>query len=199
MEECVDGAIEEDLEEHARMMLIQHCWFAMVRRDLSRAVPAADRAVAYCLDHDMSAFLLVARGVTALGMLHRGMWARAAETAEALLAHPSPPPVCRVLPLVVRALLEARGGSEPEAWPMLDEALAAGEPTDLVRLGPVWEVRAEVAWLAGDDARAEAEARRGLTGVTPNSDSWLAGDWACRSRLGGPGVLVRCGSGAPGW
>jgi DNA-binding CsgD family transcriptional regulator len=43
----------------------------------------------------------------------------------------------------------------------------------------VWAARAEVAWLAGDDERAIAEARAGLAASGARADPWLVGS-LCR-------------------
>ncbi len=58
---------------------------------------------------------------------------------------------------------------------LLDEALAAAEPGDFFRSGAVWAARAEVAWLAGDDDTARAEAQAGLAAATEHADPWLVG------------------------
>jgi len=62
---------------------------------------------------------------------------------------------------------------------VLDEALALVEPADLL-LNPVWQARAEAAWLSGDDSRAKVEAHRGLEPVTALShhDPWVTGGLA---------------------
>jgi DNA-binding CsgD family transcriptional regulator len=69
-------------------------------------------------------------------------------------------------------LIRARRGEQPVAG-LLDEALAASDINDLYRLGVVWAARAEVAWLAGDDDTARAEAGTGLAAATEHADSWL--------------------------
>jgi len=61
---------------------------------------------------------------------------------------------------------------------MLDAAITQCEEPDLMRLGPIHDARAEIAWLAGDDERAIAEARRGLAGAGPTADPWQAGPLA---------------------
>ena len=79
-----------------------------------------------------------------------------------------------MLPLVTLALLRARRG-QPSPAPSADEAGDADQPGDLVHLGVVWAARAEMAWLAGDDERAVAEARAGIAASGERADPWLLG------------------------
>src|SRR5262249_3023101 len=66
----------------------------------------------------------------------------------------------RVLALTVRALVRARRG-EPEADPLLDEALELAQPSEeVMRIAPVALAQAEVAWLAGDRERIVAATDR---------------------------------------
>jgi len=111
-------------------------------------------------------------------LMQRGQWVEAEAVAAATLADPRMVPALGVLPRSVLGLLRARRGT-PGCWPIFDAALAT-EPTPSVpRLGLLFEARAEAAWLAGDDRRAVAEARRGLGGDTPTEDRWQAGALAC--------------------
>ncbi len=96
---------------------------------------------------------------------------RAAADAVQILTRPELSAQHRVLPLVALTLLKARRGQPPSLAPVDDNA----QPTDLVHLGVVWAARAEVAWLAGDDERAVAEARAGLAASGAHADPWLLG------------------------
>ncbi|MGW6564852.1 ATP-binding protein [Streptomyces sp. NPDC054975] len=159
------------------------CWTAALHHDLPRLDRLTVRTCAYCREHDLPMFLVPALGAAALGMLHRGQWARAAQKAGDVLGR-NPQPLHRLLPLVTSALVRARRG-EPGVWPLLDEALAYGEEADLFLAGPVWAARAEAAWLEGDDSLAVAEAEHGLKAVTIDSDPWLVGGMLRWSRLAG--------------
>ena len=58
---------------------------------------------------------------------------------------------------------------------LLEQAGAGAGPADLFLFGTMWAARAEIAWLAGDDAAAAAEAERGLSAAGPRADPWLTG------------------------
>lgn len=160
------------------------CWVAAVHRDLQRADRYNAEHEAYCREHNLSGFLLLARGFAALSLLNRGDWTGAVAEAGDVVGRPSLAPVDRIMPLVTVALVRARSG-EGEAWSLLDEALGYGEPSDLWRLGTVWAARAEAKWLTGDNAAAISEAEQGLKAATVDSDPWLVGALLRWIRLAG--------------
>ncbi|UOB08731.1 AAA family ATPase [Streptomyces sp. HP-A2021] len=174
---------EEGLTDDACKVGAVACWTAALHHDLPRLDRLTVRTCAYCREHELPMFLVLALGTAGLGMLHRGQWARAAQKAGDVLDR-NPQPVHRLLPLVTSALVRARRG-EPGVWPLLDEALSYGEDADLFLAGPVWAARAEAAWLEGDDSLAVAEAEHGLKAVTIDSDPWLVGGLLRWSRLTG--------------
>jgi len=151
---------------------------------LVSADPAAARAAAapyiaetteFCDAHDLVVFSLFATGAAALVSVHSGEWDQTLSFANDVLTRPLATPMHRILPLVSLALVRARRG-EAGATELLDDALQAAEPNDMFRLGVVWAARAEVAWLAGDDARALREAQTGLTAtIGCQADCWLVG------------------------
>jgi DNA-binding CsgD family transcriptional regulator len=107
-------------------------------------------------------------------MLHQGQWDEAIQTAGDVLNRLDLVPIDRVMPMVVLALVRARRG-EREVWPLLEEAIGLTDPTELIFMGPVWEARAEAAWLDGDSARSITEAETGLKAATKHSNPWLVG------------------------
>jgi DNA-binding NarL/FixJ family response regulator len=129
-----------------------------------------------------------------LAALHRGDWDLAARNAEQIVTRPELSPQHRVLPLVTLALLRARRGQPPAALPA-DEG--ADRPGDLVHLGVVWAARAEVAWLAGDDERAVAEARAGLAASGQHADPWLVGSLHRWIHLAGSTIDAAADGGRP--
>ncbi len=170
--EAMDAA---ELAEHAGLMGVGLCWQAALHHDLDRAERYIAETTTFCADHDLGTFQPLAVSAAALVGLYRGDWARAAACAEDVLSRPAMAPLHRLLPLITLALIRARRGQRPVTAP-LDEALAAAEPDDFFRLGPVWAARAEAAWLAGDDDTARAEAHAGLTASAHISgDPWLVG------------------------
>jgi len=148
---------------------------AAYRHDPSRAIPLLDEAEALVRDHDMWGFLVAVSGVRAYALLQAGDWVAAEAEAESMRCDPQ---WGGNLGVAVLGLLRARRG-DPGAWSDLDAALAWYLAPYPARVGPLFEARAEAAWLAGDDECAIAEASRGLAGVVPMSDPWQAGSLAC--------------------
>jgi ATP/maltotriose-dependent transcriptional regulator MalT len=85
----------------------------------------------------------------AQAQLNQGRWDGAAQSAAQVLRLPAVSTSPRIVSLTVLALVRARRG-DPDAEPLLDEALELAEPSgELLRIAPVAAARAEVAWLAG--------------------------------------------------
>jgi DNA-binding CsgD family transcriptional regulator len=177
-------ATKQHMIEHALLFGPVISAVAAVHRDFANATLYDERTVALCRDHDLDMFLDYVRGARAIGMVHRGLWDLAADEAGAALRLSSLPPVSRTFPLAALGLVRARRG-DPDCWPLLDEAVELGEPTDLIRLGPVWEARAEAAWLAGNHDLVVAEAGHGLAAASTDSDPWAVGGLARWIRLAG--------------
>lgn len=176
-------ALDLGLVEPATFMAMLMGLFGTLHRDHTRAFSALDQVEACALNYDIPAYLLVSRGTRAFGIANGGDWTQAADLATAVLAHPRPPPIARILPLTAQALIAARRG-ESQVWPLLDEALGLAEPTGWI-LGPARAARAETAWLSGDSARALAEAGAGLDAVSPYTDPWVTGELARWLRIAG--------------
>ncbi|MFF3314767.1 AAA family ATPase [Streptomyces sp. NPDC003035] len=184
LEDAWHAAMAEDgMADEACQIGAVACWTAALHHDLPRLDRLTVRTCAYCREHQVPTFLVVALGAAGLGMLHRGQWARAARKAGDVLDR-NHQPLHRLLPLVTSALVKARRG-EPGVWPLLDEALSYGEEADLFLAGPVWAARAEAAWLEGDDSLAVAEAEHGMKAITMDTDPWLVGAMLRWSRLAG--------------
>jgi DNA-binding CsgD family transcriptional regulator len=179
-------AQEHNLVEQVGMFGPVAAGVAVVRRDFARSDRYAKLATDYSRDYDLDMFLRFLRATNALGLVHRGRWDEAVAEAGAVLEAPLRSPITRIFAAVALALVRARRG-EPGARQLLDEALSYGHPDDLVRLGPVWEARAETAWLDGDDTRAEDEARRGLMAAR-GRDPFAVGCVARWIRLAGATV-----------
>ena len=168
----------EGLEEHAGVLGVLIYWYAVLRCELVRAQGYLAEASRFCDDRDLGMFSSLLTAAATLAALHQGDWDLAARDAEQIVTRPELSPQHRVLPLVTLALLRARRGQPPPAP-------SADQPGDLVHLGVVWAARAEVAWLAGDDERAVAEARAGLVASGERADPWLVGSLRRWIRLGG--------------
>jgi DNA-binding CsgD family transcriptional regulator len=175
-----EALVTQGLEEHAGVLGVLIYWYAVLRCELARAEVYLAEASQFCDDRDLGMFSSLLTSAATMAALHRGDWELAARNAEQIVTRPELSPQHRVLPLLTLALLRARRGQPPPA-PSADEA---GDG-DLVHLGVVWAARAEVAWLAGDDERAIAEARAGLAASGERADPWLVGSLRRWIHLGG--------------
>lgn len=143
---------------------------------------------AYCVEHENEAFRRALLATRARSLLNQGIWNEAEATASEILGRARSADWRKLEALTVLGLLRARRG-DAEAARYLDES------EDYVgQMGPElsWstgtlQARAEVAWLAGDLARAKTEAESALDGVLRVGEPWGVGElayWLWRS--GGP-------------
>ncbi|MGW1132209.1 ATP-binding protein [Streptomyces griseoluteus] len=186
-EECeraVSTAMARDLPGEACFLALTLCRLAALRHDAGRTTAAANRAEAYFLDHDLPPHLLCARAWNSWGLLNRGLWTRAADTARQVVSHPGSPPVGAALALTVLGLVRARQGQD-QVWPLLDRAAGLVDSDCLLDIGLGWEARAEAAWLAGDHELVQTEARDGLAALAERTHPWLSGPLACWIRRAG--------------
>jgi DNA-binding CsgD family transcriptional regulator len=151
------------------------CWAATAHADVHRAERYVAESAAFCREHHLDVFQLFAAGAGTRVDVYRGKWDRAAANAEDILTQPNLTNLHGIWPAIALTLVRARRG-QSTTMSMLDEVLENGEPDDLYRYGAVWGARAEVAWLAGDDEAARAEAERGLRTVRAHHDPWLCGN-----------------------
>ena len=163
----------DGLAAHAGVAGVMLCWFVALHHHQD-AEAYVGEASAFCAAHDLGAFQALITGAAAVVALHRGEWARALAYADDVLTRRAMSPSHRLMPMISAALVHARRGEQP-VTELLDEALAAAEPDDFFRVGPVRAARAEAAWLAGDDETARVEATAGLAGVAAEADPWLIG------------------------
>jgi DNA-binding CsgD family transcriptional regulator len=183
-------------EDHVSRALTNLAWPALGNYRLSQAENLLTEGIVHTTEHDldaMGAYLLAGR---ALLRLRRGDWSDALEEARAVERRSTATAVTRIVALTVLGLVQARRGEPPPA--ALDEALALAERTgELQRLGPVRAARAEAAWLAGDAARAAAEARAALADALRQRDRWLAGELALTLHRAGERNLPEDGLAEP--
>jgi DNA-binding CsgD family transcriptional regulator len=174
----------EGLEEHAGVLGVLIYWYAVLRCELARAERYLAEASRFCDDRDLGMFSSLLTAASTLAALHSGDWDHAAVIAEQIITRPELSPQHRILPLVTLTLLRARRG-QPRAGPTQGAAVDSARPGDLVHLGAVWAARAEVAWLAGDDEQAVAEAQAGLACSPEHADPWQTGQLYRWVRLAG--------------
>jgi len=152
--------------------------FADAERHIAEGIAyTAERDLDYAT-HYMHAWLAMTR-------LYQGLWSEAAEIATGLLARPNLSAISRIVALTALGRAQARRG-DVDPGPVLDEALALALQTEtLQRLAPVRAARAEAAWLAGDRARAAAEAAAACDLAIGRRHGWFAGELIYWYRLGG--------------
>lgn len=183
-ERALSSAMARDLPVDAGFLALTQCWLAALQRDATRTTAAVSRAEAYFLDHDLLPYLLCARAWDSWGLLNRGLWTQAADTAQNVVSHPGSPPVGEALALTVLGLARARQG-KAQVWPLLEQAAGLVDSNCLLTTGLGWEARVEAAWLAGDHELVQREARRGLAALAERTHPWLSGPLACWIRRAG--------------
>jgi DNA-binding CsgD family transcriptional regulator/tetratricopeptide (TPR) repeat protein len=138
--------------------------------------------MAYCEERELGVFSTCLTGGRASALLLTGRWDEAAEISAAMLRRPGISPVNRMNPLTVIGSIRGRR-REPDAWDLLDEAIAltegTGEPCWIV---PVRAVRAELRYLAGEPGLAAQEIRaaRVYLGLVDPWLDWSIGIWLAR-------------------
>jgi DNA-binding CsgD family transcriptional regulator len=176
-EECEEAwwaaMASKDMAEHVGLVGAAMCWTAALHHDLDRAQRYGNDMSAFC-DNELGAYEAMAVGAAALVALHRGDWAGAIASAEDVLTRPGLAVINAVIPLTTVALVHARRG-EKSHGPSPDAPAATAGPGDFFLFGPAWAARAEIAWLAGDDEGAAAEAKRALAVAGSRADPWLTG------------------------
>jgi DNA-binding CsgD family transcriptional regulator len=197
LERCLERARAGGLEEHAGRALNGLCWIETEKRRLDRADRWIAEGLAFTAEHELDAYRRYMAGHQALVALHRGHIDRAEAVAQTVLQHVGAMKVDRMIPLAVVGRARARRGAG-EVWAPLDESLELASRTgELQRIGPVRIARAEAAWLAGDDARARAEAEPAYDLALRGRDAWLAGELAFYLDLAGARVRPPAWCAAP--
>jgi DNA-binding CsgD family transcriptional regulator len=163
------------LAEHIGLIGAAMCWNAALHHHLDRAQRYIDDLFAFCDADDLGAYQPMAVGAAALISPHRCDWPGAIAGAEDVLTRPGLALVNAVIPRITVALVRGRRGERP-AGPPLDAPVDDAGPADFFFFfAAAWAARAEIAWLAGDDEGAAAEAERALAVAGPWADPWLTG------------------------
>jgi DNA-binding CsgD family transcriptional regulator/tetratricopeptide (TPR) repeat protein len=138
--------------------------------------------MAYCEERELGVFSTCLTGGRANALLLTGRWNEAAEISAGMLRRPGISPVNRLNPLTAIGSIRGRR-REPDAWDLLDEAIAlaegTGEPCWIV---PIRAVRAELRYLAGEPGLAaqEIQAARAYVSVVDPWLAWSIGIWLAR-------------------
>jgi len=133
----------------------------------------------------------------ALCEMYLGRWDDAGDHANDIVQHATHRTTSRVMALVALGRLRARRG-DPGVDEVLDEALALALATGtLQRIAPVRLARAEAAYLRGDLAAVDGEARSALALATKCQHHWFVGEMAYWLRRAGAPDEVPAGCAEP--
>lgn len=158
LQQGLAAAIEENLEESVARGYGALAFVAARWRDWPAADRWLDAGLRYTADRDLDYRRLYLLGWRAQASLDRGYWEAAADDALAVLRHPHAR-LSRVWALLVLGQLRARRG-DPGALAALDEARELIRSETPQKSVPMSIVRAETAFLEGDDCRAAEELGR---------------------------------------
>jgi DNA-binding CsgD family transcriptional regulator len=165
-------------------------WTAALHHDSDRAQRYNDELLRFCDPDDLGYYEVMPVVTAALVALQRGDWAGAITSAEEAFTRRGLTDVNSTMPRIAMALVRARRG-EKQTGPLLDPPADDAGPGDFFFFSPAWAARAEIAWLAGDDEGAVAEAKRALAISGPRADPWLTGRlqrWLHLSGVGTPPI-----------
>ncbi len=186
--ELLDHSLEladrEGLEDHVGRAYLHFGW-VMAR---NRAYWLEDRVTAgidYASERGLDLWWLYLHGYRGRADLDRGRWDDAAAAATLVRGNPRDAFLLSTLALVVLGLVRTRRG-DPEAWPLLDEALELADSNEeLQRAAPVAAARAEAAWLDGEPDRIAGETDATFELALRRRSAWASGELATWRRRAG--------------
>jgi DNA-binding CsgD family transcriptional regulator len=142
------------------------------------AAPFFMAGIAFCADRDLDHSRQYMTAWLAYCRYFLGEWPEAFELANTVLQAPEISSMARFAALCVAGMIRARRG-DPEAGPLLDEALAqATTSNSFYQICGIRAARAEAAWLRGDRAGAAGEARAAYDIAVTHGQDWYAGELA---------------------
>jgi DNA-binding CsgD family transcriptional regulator len=183
-EAVLSAALEKGYDHRAARAYTHLVFLSVRRRDWAVAERWLAEGIRFARERDLDGTLAYLLSWSATAAMDQGRWDDAArDLAEALTVDQRP--LNRIWVHSSLGLLRARRG-DPEVWPALDEAWAAGVSStkSAHRLVGLRSFRAEAALLDGDAERALEEA--GTVPIAELADRWAAGENAVwRARAGG--------------
>jgi DNA-binding CsgD family transcriptional regulator len=185
LERSLELALDAGLEEHAGRAFVSLTWWWARGRSFAPADEYFEQGLEYCTERGLDLWRHFLLAYRARSCVDRGRWDEAVEAASPVLLDPRTSPVPRITALAVLGLVRARRG-DPEAWPPLDEAWAAAEPTaELQRIEPVAAARAEALWLQGRGDEVPEATKLALELALEREAWWIVGELACWRRRTG--------------
>ncbi len=186
LEEVIELASREGLDEHAGRAYLNLVWWATRNRWYQPVDTYLEPGLRYCTERDVDLWRLFFLACEARVALDRDDWPRATSIARRVLGNARTWAVPRIVALVVDGLVAVRSGDR-RGLEALDEAFALADPSDeLQRIGWVAAALCEAAWLGmADQAQAAAISERALALALERESWWVVGElegW--RRRLG---------------
>lgn len=177
LERSLELARAAGLEEHVGRAFIHLAWAA----GRTRRFDLMDRVTAgleYSSERDLYLWRLWLVAHRSRLELDQGRWTDAAASAAFVAHYAHGESMSRIPALCVLALVRARRGDQ-DVWPLLDEALALGEPTrQFQHIAPVAAAKAEAAWLEGNSGAIDAATRATFERAIEVRDPWTIGELA---------------------
>jgi ATP/maltotriose-dependent transcriptional regulator MalT len=188
LERAYAEAAAAGLDDHAGRALANLACTTVDHADYATAERAMDRVVAFTTARDLDGYARHVLGNRARLRLARGDWAAALADAERALTGREQPGGCLIGGLTTRGIIAARRG-QPHAYADLARAAEQGYAADEAQfVVPAAAALSEWHWLAGEEDRAAAEAKRGLEVAERSGQPWFVGELAFRLwRAGGLG------------
>ncbi|GIE04658.1 LuxR family transcriptional regulator [Paractinoplanes durhamensis] len=187
LERAHEQAAAAGLDDHAGRALVNLGTIAVDAGDFGTADATFARMVPFLAARDLDGYMRHVLGHRARLELFRGDWQAALDDAEQGLTGPPVPGPSLVPAIAVRLTVRARLGETG----LIDEARDAAERAyrggEIQFVGPAAILLTELYWLAGDDERAAAEARRGMVVAErpgAGGQPWFLGElafwlWRC--------------------
>jgi DNA-binding CsgD family transcriptional regulator/tetratricopeptide (TPR) repeat protein len=179
VEQAIRLGKREGLVDHVGRAMFHCSRVLQIQRRHATAERWFELGHGYCVEHENEAFRRALLASRARSLLNQGRWAQAEATAMELLKGGYSADWRKLEALTVLGLLRARRGESGVAA-YLDESKSYVD-----QMGPdlSWSIgalqaRAEVAWLAGDQARAKAEAASAMDGVLRVGEPFGVGEMA---------------------
>jgi DNA-binding CsgD family transcriptional regulator/tetratricopeptide (TPR) repeat protein len=178
LERCLQFALAGGYQGQVARAYTNLSAMAVSQRRFSQASGYLRQGFEYCERRDLDPWRLYLLYYSARMKFEQGDWLGASSDAEAVLRHPLTTPVTRIPALRIIGHLRVRRG-DPDAHTVLGEARAlAGTIREIQRIGPIVDVLAESAWLAGDKQAVLREVLPVYELVCKHRDPRLKGELA---------------------
>ena len=174
MRRALDVALAARRPEQAARAYANFCVLYKEQHDFAETERYVAAGLAYCDEHDLTAYATFLRSERANVWEHTGRWEESAAVSHEILDNAESSPADRFCALIRLGRIRARRG-RPGVWQCLDEAAAiALESDQRPTLVTVRLARAEAYWLEGRLAQAAGEADS-ADDVSAGCDLWTRG------------------------